>query len=99
MEKALDLYLMSYSKARIVEKVLINLDKAPKQVPNSVEAFKGHVMEFRTATDYRPGTLTEYYEVIHATRFNIHLDNGQVHVERDPNGNFIPAKAFRKIAI
>jgi len=79
----LDLKPAIFSKAKDVSIFRRKLAKAPKQVPNSDEAFKGHVMEFilNDGPDFgQPvGTLFEFVqEFPDVNIFVIHFRNGVV---------------------
>ena len=77
----LDLKPAIFSKATNVAIFRTKLAKAPKQVPNSKEAFEGHVMEFilNDGPDFgQPvGTLFEFVqELPDVDIFVIHFRNG-----------------------
>jgi len=100
--KPIDLFLMPYSKSRKIDKVLFNLNHAPKQISNALNIFTGVIMEFHLENDDHAGTLLEYHEFfqlndtgLDANKFNIHLEDGQIYVEIDNDGNFKPVKIFK----
>jgi hypothetical protein len=76
----LELFPMSYSKAKSVELCKSNLKKCPDQKCNTKAAFKGQVMEFRTIDDDRPGSLDEYHTVLGCDEAILHFTDGEVHV-------------------
>lgn len=94
----LNLFPMVYSKAKTVDKITERLTKAPKQVQNSPEAFKGLVMEFRVAGNPLPGTLNEIYTTFGETEYKITATDGKLVVTRNPNGNFELLTKIGKLA-
>ena len=81
----------NYSKAQTVATLRKMLLAAPKQKDNSPEAFKGQVAEFIVLpyVSSAVGTLSEYHEALKADRAVIRCKDGNVIVNRQPNGDWI----------
>ena len=71
-----------YSKSRSVSKLIASIDKAPKQLANSLEGLEGYVPDF-TLLDKKKyghgyGTLRELVENYNAKQFVVHCTDGKV---------------------
>lgn len=84
------IYPSIYSKATSAEKLLQLLKAAPKQISNSPEAFKGQVVEFTLNGRGPYGTLSELFNHLHESNFEIVFPTETVCVTRDNDGNWTP---------
>jgi|TARA_Y100000034_G_scaffold116061_1_gene153914 hypothetical protein len=85
----MQIYTASFSKATSAEVLLRFLKAAPKQIPNSPEAFKGQVMEFTLDRHGPVGTLSELHTHLGESDFEIKVGADMVCVTRDDEGNWI----------
>ena len=75
-----------YSKAKTVTDVKAFLKTAPKQQPNSKEAFEGNVIEFCESIGNPVGTLKEFHDGGYIDFTIIDKDGGKINVKATENG-------------